>query len=140
MTNFLKDLPYPKKPITDVEHLEIYKELLEQLMLSQLTSKEIACSLFTSEDVLNEWAVLKFNLDFGSVLDAYRTRAQALLVNKQYEEAFKGDTKMLIFLGKNYAKQSDQDKALALLQAEQVVIHDTKPLDAPITSVREEVE
>lgn len=121
---FNKENIFPTKPIKTIKELNPYIPLLENLMLTNRTQEEISSALMCDLAVLNEYAYLTYELSFLDLLETFRARSNALLLDKQYERALEGDNKMLIFLGKNYAKQTDADKNL-LLEADQIIFKDS---------------
>lgn len=121
---FNKENIFPTKPIKTIKELNPYIPLLENLMLTNRTQEEISSALMCDLAVLNEYAYLTYELSFLDLLETFKARSNALLLDKQYERALEGDNKMLIFLGKNYAKQTDADKNL-LLEADQIIFKDS---------------
>ena len=121
---FNKENIFPTKPIKTIKELTPYIPLLENLMLTNRTQEEISSALMCDLAVLNEYAYLTYELPFLDLLETFKARSNALLLDKQYEKALEGDNKMLIFLGKNYAKQTDTDKNL-LLEADQIIFKDS---------------
>lgn len=115
---------FPTKPIKDLQTLKSYESTLLSLMQLHRSIKEIMSSLLVKLDLLNEWALLYYEGDFEAVLETFKDRSNANLVEKEYELALAGNAKMLQFLGKNYAKQSDQLDLQALIQDQVVVIDD----------------
>lgn len=127
MKNFVKEYNFPKNRLITLKDIKQYEDLLGELMLTQNSKEEIAEMLLTTTALLDEYARVNFGAnDFSSLLETYKARSKAMLLNKQYELALGGSEKMLIFLGKNYAKQVDDGtKALLTLESDRVVIQNT---------------
>lgn len=125
--NFVKEYNFPKNRLITLKDIKQYEDLLGELMLTQNSKEEIAEMLLTTTALLDEYARVNFGAnDFASLLETYKARSKAMLLNKQYELALGGSEKMLIFLGKNYAKQVDDGtKALLTLESDRVVIQNT---------------
>lgn len=114
---------YPMKPIKDLETLSLYEETLFSLCATHRSVKEICSALMCDIALLNEYSYLHYERDFDTLLETLKDRSNHALVSKEYEVAYSGNSKMLQFLGKNYAKQTDDTNVSALI-SEQVTIVD----------------
>ena len=130
---FNKENIFPTKPIKTIKELNPYIPLLENLMLTNRTQEEISSALMCDLAVLNEYAYLTYELSFLDLLETFRARSNALLLDKQYERALEGDNKMLIFLGKNYAR------LLASVDTTTVIVPDEEHNNKPDNSGSENI-
>lgn len=128
-------MKYPKKRITTLQELLPYEETLISLMDTHRSMKEIISVLFTSTKVLDEYASVTFGQGtaFEEVLESFYDRSNHKLVSKEYEIALEGNVKMLQFLGKNYAKQTDDSNVSAMITEQVVLIDDYTKEDAGTT-------
>lgn len=128
-------MKYPKKRITTLQELLPYEETLISLMDTHRSMKEIISVLFTSTKVLDEYASVTFGqgTTFEEVLESFYDRSNHKLVSKEYEIALEGNVKMLQFLGKNYAKQTDDSNVSAMITEQVVLIDDYTKEDAGTT-------
>jgi len=78
----------------------IDRDLVFRLASIQCTYREIAEAVGTSEPTIKK--------RFGDLIEAGRAQGRQSLRRTQWDKALKGDTKMLIWLGKNILKQRDQ--------------------------------
>ena len=79
----------------------IDRDLVFRLASIQCSYKEIAEAVGTSEPTVRK--------RFGDLIEAGRAQGRQSLRRAQWDKALsKGDTKMLIWLGKNILKQRDQ--------------------------------
>ena len=77
----------------------IDRDLVYTLSFIQCTDKEIAEVVGTSAEVLRK--------RFAKQLDAGKQKGKQSLRRAQWEKAINGDTRMQIFLGKQYLGQKD---------------------------------
>jgi len=78
----------------------IDRDLVYRLASIQCSMTEIAEAVGTSTDTLRR--------RFKDVIEAGKAQGRQSLRRVQWDKALKGDTKMLIWLGKNILKQRDQ--------------------------------
>ena len=128
MHKLLEKYKLPKQEIETVQELADYQDTIISLAMLQFSKQEIAQTLMCSTTLLDEWAVINYNLDFERVKDTFRARANMLILDKQYESALEDkNTKMLQFLGKNYLKQVDDGtKSVVNLNADRVVFNESE--------------
>jgi len=128
LDKLLEKYKLPNKEITSTKELNNYKDTIVNLSMLQLSKQEIAQTLMCNTALLEEWAILNFNLDFEKVKDTYRARANMLLLDTQFESALEDkNTKMLQFLGKNYLKQVDDGtKSVVNLNADRIVFKESE--------------
>lgn len=111
-------------PITTIQEIKKQEETLINLLLLHLDKLDIASAMFTSPILLDEYSQTYYKCSFETLQDVFSARSNATLLDKQFEKALMGSEKLLIFLGKNYAKQVDSgDKAL--MNAETIILTDT---------------
>ena len=97
-----EDTPKPKKKMVD-------RDLIAKLASIQCTNKEIAEVVGISENALSR--------RFSKIIEHNRQRGRESLRRAQWTKATEGgDTRMMIFLGKQYLNQKDnpedgEDKA-----------------------------
>ena len=128
MHKLLEKYKLPIQEIETVQELGEYKDTIISLAMLQFSKQEIAQTLMCNTNLLEEWAILNYNLDFERVKDTFRARANMLILDKQYESALEDkNTKMLQFLGKNYLKQVDDGtKSVVNLNADRVVFNESE--------------
>lgn len=93
-----------KKPVKKV----VDRDLIAKLASIQCTNKEIAEVVGISEGALTR--------RFGKVIEKNKQQGRQSLRRSQWQKAHDGDTRMMIFLGKQYLNQKDnpedgEDKA-----------------------------
>ena len=93
-----------KKPVKKV----VDRDLIANLASIQCTNKEIAEVVGISEGALTR--------RFGKVIEKNKQQGRQSLRRSQWQKAHDGDTRMMIFLGKQYLNQKDnpedgEDKA-----------------------------
>ena len=128
MHKLLEKYKLPIQEIETVQELGEYKDTIISLAMLQFSKQEIAQTLMCNTALLEEWAIINYNLDFERVKDTFRARANMLILDKQYESALEDkNTKMLQFLGKNYLKQVDDGtKSVVNLNADRVVFNESE--------------
>jgi hypothetical protein len=87
---------------------EIDKRQFESLCKIQCTLAETCGVLDVDDKTLSKWCKEEYGLSFSGVADLKRDAGRASLRRMQFKAAEKGNTAMLIFLGKNYLGQSDK--------------------------------
>ena len=90
---------------------EIKKEEFEKLCHIQCTREEIAAWFNCSHDTIERWCRRIYKLSFASVFEQKRQGGCISLRRAQFQEALKGNTALLIWLGKQYLGQTDVEKA-----------------------------
>ena len=79
---------------------DVDRELVWKLATMMCTIKEIADIVGLAEKTVSN--------KFGDLIDKGRSQGRKSLRRAQFEKALGGDSRMLIFLGKNYLGQKDQ--------------------------------
>lgn len=101
----------------------IDKKSFEQLCTLQCTREEV-CSFFDcSYSTLDKWCKVTYAMPFKSIYDQKHKKGLVSLRRKQFQVAMGGDGEkpnvtMLIFLGKNYLKQTDKQEVETKLSFE----------------------
>lgn len=95
--------PFGRPPI------EIDKEQFEKLCYIQCTEQEICDEWYNcSVDTLERWCQKTYGVTFADIYRIKRGRGKKSLRRTQLETALKGNTTMMIWLGKQYLGQSDK--------------------------------
>jgi len=87
---------------------EIDKEQFETMCGIQCTKLEICAVMKVDDKTLENWCKRTYKKGFSEVFKEKRQKGFASLRRMQYDKALKGNTTMLIFLGKNWLGQSDK--------------------------------
>jgi len=87
-----EDQPKKQKKLVD-------RDLIAKLASIQCTNKEIAEVVGISETALTR--------RFGKMIETNKQRGRQSLRRTQWQKAHDGDTRMMIFLGKQYLNQKD---------------------------------
>jgi AraC-like DNA-binding protein len=82
--------------------------LFDKIIILPLIRDDIAKIMGCSDEHLNTYCKRRFGKTFLSVQEENRQIFRSNILAKQYEMAMKGNIPLLIFLGKNYCKQSDK--------------------------------
>lgn len=88
--------------------LEIDWETFQKLLEYQASLEEVAAWFKMSPDTVETRVKEKFNRTFSDVSKEFRGVGKLSLRRKQFQEAMKGNTKLLIWLGKQYLEQRDK--------------------------------
>ena len=97
------------KPKMGRPKIEIDQTSFEKLCGLQCTKEEIASFLDCSEDKIERWCKETFNTTFAVVFKQKRRIGHVSLRRKQWEVAQTGNVTMLIWLGKQFLKQTDKN-------------------------------
>jgi CRISPR/Cas system CMR subunit Cmr6 (Cas7 group RAMP superfamily) len=73
-----------------------------------LIKADIAKLMMCSEDTLDRYVKQRFGETFAVLQDKNRQHFRKNIIAKQYELAMKGNTTLLIWLGKQYCDQKDK--------------------------------
>lgn len=92
----------PRKPI-DIEELK-------RLCAIQCTAAEMASVLDCSVDHIENVIKDKYGIGFSEFFAQHRGTGQVSLRRRQYMTAMDGNVQMLIWLGKNWLKQTDKQE------------------------------
>lgn len=82
--------------------------LFEILCKAQCSKDEIAAHFFIDEDTLNRLVKKKYKKTFSVVFQQKRKAGFSSLRAKQYQKAMEGVPALLIWLGKQWLKQTDK--------------------------------
>lgn len=75
------------------------------------------------QTIVEEYCQTYWNMDYTKVATMLANRGKTILRGTQFEVASQGDTKMLMFLGKNNLQQvDDNSKYLEVEGADKVII------------------
>ncbi len=85
----------------------INQKQFESLCAIQCTKEEICNILEVTEKTLQNWCKETYNEDFSLVFRQKKAGGKMSLRRKQWEIAQKGNSTMLVWMGKNMLKQSD---------------------------------
>lgn len=122
----------------------IDKESFEKLCGLFCTLEDIAAFFNCSEDTIERWCKRTYKETFADVYKKRSSAGRTSLRRWQFQAAEKGNTSMLIFLGKNYLGQADNvhveaqtDGKLAdlidgLKEPEDDIHKETTGADAPV--------
>jgi hypothetical protein len=87
------------------------------------TLEEIASIFMCDQTIVEEYCQTYWNMDYTKVATMLANRGKTILRGTQFEVASQGDTKMLMFLGKNNLQQvDDNSKYLEVEGADKVII------------------
>lgn len=89
-----------QKPAGGKKYKTIDRDLVFKLAAIQCTQEEIAEVVGTSVSTLQR--------RFGDLIEKGKQAGRKSLRRAQWDKALNGDTRLLIFLGKNYLSQKDQ--------------------------------
>lgn len=87
---------------------EINQKQFENLCGLHCTKKEICDFFETTDKTLEKWCKRTYKKGFSEIYSQKKSNGNLSLRRKQMEVAMKGNTSMLIFLGKNYLGQTDK--------------------------------
>lgn len=87
---------------------EIAQHTFEGLCEIQCTLQEIAGVLRVSEDTVERWCERTYELGFADTYKKFSASGKTSLRRQQFELANKGNATMLIWLGKQYLRQTDK--------------------------------
>ena len=86
---------------------EIDQKIFENLCGIFCTQEEIAGVFNCSPDTIDRWCKRTYKEKFAEVFKKYSAAGKTSLRRWQFQAAERGNTSMLIFLGKNYLGQAD---------------------------------
>lgn len=92
--------------------IEINWKEFDKLCTLQCTKREIASWFDCSEDTIERAIKRVHNTTFAVYFEQKRGVGQIALRRKQYEAAMGGNVPLLIFLGKNYLGQSNEQEVI----------------------------
>jgi len=88
--------------------IEIKQEHFQSLCGIQCTLEEIASFFRCSEDTIERWCKRELKMSFADAYKRYSAGGKISLRRWQFRSAENGNTSMLIWLGKQYLGQKDQ--------------------------------
>lgn len=113
----------PAEPAEKIADIEKHKEAFIAYATSFSTLDEIASVFMCDPALIEEYCQVYRKKDYTKVAYMLASRGKAILRGTQFEVARNGDTKMLMFLGKNNLQQvDDNSKYLEVEGADKVII------------------
>lgn len=91
-------------------HIEISDKLFDTLIQLPLIKADIAHALSISEDTVDRYCERRFGTTYAVQKDQNKAMFRGRLLGKQYELAMKGNTQLLIWLGKQHLDQADKQE------------------------------
>lgn len=88
--------------------IEIDFDMVKKLCAIQCTGQEIADVLDVSYDTLERRVKEVYQISFADYIKKHSANGKMSLRRKQHEVAMKGNTTMLVWLGKQYLGQTDK--------------------------------
>jgi hypothetical protein len=85
-------------------------EALERLCMIQCTGEEIADYFNINYDTLDRIIKDEYNMSFSEYFAKNKGKGRMSLRRAQYTAAMKGNTTMLVWLGKNWLSQTDKQE------------------------------
>ena len=85
--------------------------IFEELCRIQCTQLEICSVLNVSDEKLAQWCRKTYKVNFSEISKVFRSEGNTSLRRRQFLNAQSGDTKMLIWLGRNWLKQTDKQES-----------------------------
>lgn len=83
-------------------------KIVDSLLIAGCEGVEIAANLGIRQDTLYDATVRQKGMSWTEYSTEKRKKGDSLLRTKQFEKAMKGDTTMMVWLGKNRLKQRDK--------------------------------
>lgn len=87
--------------------IDIDKKVFETLCSVQCTEEEIACHFGVSADTIYRWCKKNYKTTFAEAIKRFTGTGKISLRRWQWKKASEGSVPMLIWLGKQYLKQTD---------------------------------
>ena len=91
---------------------EIDKTEFEKLCAIQCTKEEICAWFDLTDKTLERWCKEKYDVGFSEIFSIKRGLGKISLRRYQWQAAQKGNTAMLIWLGKQYLSQREPDSII----------------------------
>lgn len=89
----------------------IDQKMFEGMCQILCTQVEICSLLEVDTDTINTWCMRTYGAGFSDTYKRLSATGKMSIRRMQFQEAMKGNTAMLIFLGKTILKQSEFDEA-----------------------------
>ena len=102
--------------------LEINKKLFKNLCRIQCTETEIAGALEVSEDTILRWCKETYNNTFAGVFKKHSEGGKSSLRRAQWNAALKGNSTMLIWMGKQVLGQVDKNEVTNIVPDKDITI------------------
>lgn len=83
---------------------------VEELLMAGCSGAEIAANFGISPHTIYDRCLTDNNIPFSDYSQQFYAKGESLLRAVQYSKAVKGDTAMLVWLGKNRLKQRDKEE------------------------------
>lgn len=90
------------------KYIKIDEEQFTKLCELQCTQEEIAGFFRCSPDTVERWCERHFKQKFAEIFKQKRQSGKISLRRAQFQAALKGNTALLIWLGKQYLDQSEK--------------------------------
>lgn len=121
MTNSVSGRKKSGRPQVDIDW-----NVMDSIL--QFGARLIDCSemLKVSEDTIQNKIKEKFGITFSEYREKKMSTMRVKLLQKQFEGAMKGNTALLIFLGKQYLGQSDKQEIINDSRVSLKLSHDEK--------------
>lgn len=88
--------------------IPIDEKVFKELCKMQCTQLEICSVLNVSDEKLLQWCRKTYKVNFDVIAKVFRSEGNASLRRRQWMNAQSGDTKMLMWLGRNWLNQTDK--------------------------------
>lgn len=90
--------------------IEVNKVEFEKLCAIQCTKQEIADWFRCSHDTIDRWCMKEYGEPFATIFEQKKSVGKISVRRRQFQVAEKGNTSMLIWLGKQYLGQSEKQE------------------------------
>lgn len=121
-----KDIRLPNLPVLpakSVEDIKKHEEVFVFYATRFATAEEMSALFMCDPTLVEEYCNIYWQKSYTNVATLLANRGKLLLRGTQFEVATQGDTKMLMFLGKNNLQQvDDNSKYLEVEGADKVII------------------
>lgn len=104
----------PKRPGPGRPEKPIDWDLVDRLLSYGCTGTQIAARMDIHEDTLYARTIKEKNCFFSEYLASKQKKGETYLLEKQHEVALEGDRTLLVWLGKQRLKQSEDPQKLDL--------------------------
>lgn len=121
-----KDIKLPELPTLPSEKasdIKKHEDVFVFFATRFATAEEMASVFMCDQALIEEYCQIYWKSDYTKVAKMLASRGNVILRGTQFEVASQGDTKMLMFLGKNNLQQvDDNSKYLEVEGADKVII------------------
>lgn len=123
MSKDIKIPELPKKPAKNAGDINLHEDVFVFFATRFATLNEISAIFMCDQTIIEDYCQTYWNKAYTQVMEMLANRGNATLRATQFEVASQGDTKMLMFLGKNNLQQvDDNSKYLEVEGADKVII------------------